>query len=66
MCQPTSNKDVDVESVTGNAGSSGSSGALNDPMESIASSFSSKALHLRDMTRRASGGKWLKLSFQKY
>jgi E3 ubiquitin-protein ligase EDD1 len=46
MCQPNSNKDRDQES-------SSSASAQLEPMESIANSFSSRALNLRDMMRRA-------------
>ncbi len=45
MCQPTSNKDPDTDNT-------GSQGQL-DQMGSLTSAFSSRALNLRDMMRRA-------------
>ena len=51
MCQPTSNKDPDTDN-TGGSGGGGGQGQI-DQMGSLASAFSSRALNLRDMMRRA-------------
>lgn len=41
MCQPTSNKDSDLDNVAG-----------SEPIDSISSVISSRAMNLRDMMRR--------------
>uniref|UniRef100_A0A0K2U4A3 E3 ubiquitin-protein ligase UBR5 n=1 Tax=Lepeophtheirus salmonis TaxID=72036 RepID=A0A0K2U4A3_LEPSM len=53
MCQPTSNKDPDMDPNSSSTTSSNSISARLESIESIASAVSSRAMNLRDMMRRA-------------